>query len=343
MQKKLIALAVAAGFAAPAFADNVTIYGVLDAGLIQVSAENAKYRGIHDGILSSNRLGFKGSEDLGNGLSAIFLMEAAVDGDNGASFNMGDRNIWVGLDSKKLGSLKLGRNYSPGFGASVRVDAQGAAVWSPLLRMAASTSGNGSTLIQGTSGSRLSNSALYTSPRFNGFEVQTSYQFGEEATTNNTSYSNRWDVGVNYANGALNLDFVHASRNQTSGAANNSVDEYLMGGSYNFGFLKLLASYQDLDSNTAGGDVEIWNMGVVVPVGKGNIHFSYADRDDEGAANDGKSWALAYTHGLSKRTTIYTGIGKISNDSGVTHSYGLATGTAGKDETVFTVGMRHTF
>src|SRR5512139_2089513 len=100
MQKKLIALAIAGLASTAAFAQsNVTIYGLLDygysyrfdargmdsvtGGVSGLPKPNSSSQ-LNGGQQSGNRLGFKGTEDLGNGLKAVFLMEQGWLGDTGA-------------------------------------------------------------------------------------------------------------------------------------------------------------------------------------------------------------------------------------------------------------------
>lgn len=112
MQKKLIALAVAGLMSAPAFAQsNVTVYGLFDIGLAHYSdsavSGKANRTGIDQGFLNGSRLGFKGVEDLGNGLKASFLYEFNVGVDNGGDVG-GGRQTVLAL-SGNFGTLALGR------------------------------------------------------------------------------------------------------------------------------------------------------------------------------------------------------------------------------------------
>jgi predicted porin len=121
MQKKIIALAVAGALAAaPALAQtNVQIYGTIDMGVSHRtnSYQNgtASKTSIDSGMSEGNRLGFKGTEDLGNGLKALFTLEAGFDGDTGEQAQGGrlfGRQAFVGLTSD-YGTLIAGRLYTP--------------------------------------------------------------------------------------------------------------------------------------------------------------------------------------------------------------------------------------
>ena len=119
MQKKLIALAIAGAFVAPAaFAEsgNVTIYGIMDASYdITDNGNSTTAQGEKTNKVSSNssRLGFKGSEDLGNGLSAVWQLETGINVDGTTASNLNSRNTFVGLSGKTWGTVILGKHDTP--------------------------------------------------------------------------------------------------------------------------------------------------------------------------------------------------------------------------------------
>ena len=110
MKHKLIALATASLFAAPAFAQsNVTIYGVADVGVGYGKAGDSTFTGIINGVLAGPRLGFKGTEDLGNGLKAVFVLEQGYSVGTGApasSSRQFHRQSWAGLKGKSSDEAK---------------------------------------------------------------------------------------------------------------------------------------------------------------------------------------------------------------------------------------------
>ncbi len=140
MQKKLIALAIAGLVSAPAFAQsNVTIYGVADAYMGFGDHGANDMAAVSSGGLSGSRIGFRGAEDLGNGLKAVFTYEQGFDLDDSvnsdASQGLGGkaRQSFVGLGGS-FGTVSLGRQYAPGYDNIV--DAFG----NSLLLVAASSS-----------------------------------------------------------------------------------------------------------------------------------------------------------------------------------------------------------
>jgi len=351
MQKKLIALAVAGLVSAPAFAQsNVTIYGVADAYMAFGSQGDNDLSAVNSGGLAGSRIGFRGAEDLGNGLKAIFTYEHGVSID--ANDGLGEtlvRQQFVGL-AGGFGSVTLGRLYAPGFDHVV--DAFGN---SGILSPQSILSGDLGLSIDAGSGSRWSNSVAYNG-EFSGLKVRGIYSMnakeaatGEQGTDVNDN--DAYGLGLNYANGPLRVAAVY----QVIQADTADHKEWSVGGSYDFGVLTLAANYQDAKSvnNIDDNDADIWQVGVIVPVGAaGKVHLGYGEADVDFAAADGKSksYSIAYTHALSKRTTLYTGFNRTDNDNGlglgvVGHQSGVnvGTGAAGDESDVFAVGVNHTF
>jgi predicted porin len=390
MQKKIIALAVAGLASTAAFAQsNVQIYGVADAFVGYLHTSTALSRSadsvlVGSGGMSGSRLGFKGTEDLGNGLKAMFLLEQGFNIDNGTNLDAGstagaagtatassafNRQSFVGLSSK-AGDLTLGRQYAPGYGYSIAYDALAATAFSPLQQgqgfMAATAASTGN--------ARWNNSIKYVTPNMGGVQVQAVYRAGEQA--NEIAQNEGWAVGVEYKGGPIGVAYAyhHTESSANGGAAitkptaqvpgtTAAQDEHFIGFSFDAKVVIIRASYQmsDWGNRLAAGDGnfgQLYNLGVIVPVGKGNIHVGGAlgDRDGNPGAGGGradfKQAALAYTHGLSKRTTLYTGVSysdrsgagvtlaTVGADNGV---YGAGAAQAGQQATLFAAGINHQF
>lgn len=107
--------ATAAHAHAQADASSVTLYGSLDLGLTWIDNAQGDDRWfLGSGSKLSNRLGFRGREDLGGGLAAVFTIESGINADDGTvtlGGRMWGRQSWVGLASKTLGTLTFGRQY----------------------------------------------------------------------------------------------------------------------------------------------------------------------------------------------------------------------------------------
>ncbi|MDR1646820.1 MAG: porin [Zoogloeaceae bacterium] len=329
MQKKLIALAVAATAltTGSAFAQtNVTIYGSVDVGFTHRGDNVAKHTGsknsIDSGISSGNRLGFTGTEDLGNGVKALFTLEAGFnvdDGQQGQGGRLFGRQAFLGLTGG-FGTAIAGRLYTPHYSFLAAVDPfRSGTVGQYRNVFGAGINVGGENLFDPT---RVDNAIAYVSPSWSGFNVTVAYSnnaIGQEATENGGD--NRvWAILPRYTNGPLD---VALSYHQIKSHDTDNVDikNWALGGTYNFGSAKLHAFY---DQNKWNDPFEIdttiklksWLLGVSVPFGKHALQASYTQSKLSLTGVSGKSrqWALGYTYTLSKRTNFYAAVSDISND-----------------------------
>jgi len=229
MKKKLITLAVAStltaavAVSAPAFADtsNVTVYGVAD---LSYNLTNNGAIGTNQVSSNQSRLGLKGSEDLGDGLSAIWQLEQLINIDNsGAGNGLATRNSFLGLSSGSAGTVLLGRHDTPykiasrGFdvfadtiadnrslmGGSpyVTIPAPGAAAALTVTGTAANSSAGAS--FDGRQGDVVA----YVSPAMSGFTGIIAYVAGaENAAAAGQSKGSAWSLAGLYGNGPLNVN-----------------------------------------------------------------------------------------------------------------------------------------
>ncbi len=401
MNKKIIALAVASLASGVAIAQtNVTMYGVLDnmyvysQGKAGVGGGTNKFSGLNGGGgTAGNRLGFKGEEALGNGLKAVFTLEYGldIDGNNGiGTAGLNARQQFVGLSSN-WGTVALGRQYAPGFNATANNDALEATD----LGIQSSLSVYAGNSITPNSPARYNNAIAYTSNSMAGFTVSAIYGFGENSsitertptpadpdatttiTTRNdklvsTSENGSVGLGLNYANGPINLDAVYQSRQnvkqkwpaQTLGQGQGAdINEWYVGGSWDFKIVKAYASYQALDNNNRGivlgaygneiaAKNDIWTVGLSAPLGNGVVGISYGKLSvDNRNAPDGDSWGWGamYQYNLSKRTALYAAYSYFDNDRYSvpvqTQVAGNGEGIGARGESNYTLGagIRHSF
>lgn len=365
MQKKLIALAIAGLVSAPAFAQsNVTIYGVADAYVGFGEHGENDFRGVGSGALSGSRVGFRGTEDLGNGLKAVFVLEQGFTIDNGEEMGSGyQRQAFVGL-SGAFGTVALGRQYAPGYFFNYDGFSGGALGPQSIL-----SNGAGLTITP-NSGARWNNSVTYGGT-FSGLTVSGIYSArgietgggdvfntttGSWVTTADPSDDDAYGLGLAYANGPLKVSGVYQVVKNDAAAAgfDEKQKEWGLGASYDFGVVALSASYQQGDDlqGVDDRDAKLWTVGLGVPVGAaGKVLLSYAELELEqsGASDiDVKSYTVAYTHSLSKRTTAYVAFNRTDNDNGAglgLVSYGHKAGSTlgGEESDLFVIGVRHTF
>lgn len=329
--KKSLILAAAAGLVSSAALaqSNVVIYGIVDAGLVHESGGAAgSVTNLSSGVASGSRIGFKGKEDLGGGLSANFLLENGFNVDNGTLGQGGllfGRQAYVGLSSH-AGALTLGRQYSPYY--KVLRD-----VADPFVAGFAGRAGN----IMATN-ARVNNMIEYISPSYAGFSADLAWGLGEVA--GNTAGSRNLGTALGYANGPVVVKFAHHQTNNAT--ATDKTTNNLLAGTYNFGVALASLGYA-INKGTGTADSKDLIAGVTVPFGSSTVLASYIRHDERTAANkDANQWALGYSYRLSKRTDLYAAYARIDNSNGATFTVGNATDTGSGDK-AFNLGVRHTF
>jgi predicted porin len=126
-------------------------------------------------------------------------------------------------------------------------------------------------------------------------------------------------------------------------ATSNAVKNTFVGGTYDFHFVKAHAAWGKTTPDLNTVDHKIWMLGVTVPVGQGAILGAYTHVKNDLAPSDGTGYGLAigYTYALSKRTNLYTSYSHTSNDAN-SNAGGLAAAN-GENDSMFNVGIRHTF
>lgn len=350
MQKKLIALAVAGLVSAPAFAQsNVQIYGIMDLGFARHSgSENdsggldptdKSRTGIDSGNQAASRIGFRGTEDLGNGLKAFFQIEQGLNADRASTPT--NRQIFVGLQGD-FGKVRLGRDFNPSRSLVTGLDPFGA-----------SGVGNVQNIYQLQT--RVGNAIIYTSPNMGGFTAEVT--FTNNVDGNESAYEKGddnpndrlWNVVGKYSNGPL---MVGASYERIKNdAADGKIRAWNLVGSYDFGVVSLRGAYGQVKTDVGPFDSKAkqWMVAGVIPVSEaGSVLVSYnrIKIDTDLLAGDPKAsqWAVGYKHNLSKRTNVYATYAKVSTNNEAEGGFGVY---GGSNDNVFTsglnVGIRHNF
>ncbi|WP_343649304.1 porin [Herbaspirillum sp.] len=329
----------------------VTIYGIVDTGFVHESGgRNGSVNKITGGIGSGSRLGFKGTEDLGGGMSALFVLESGFQSDTGAMGQGGllfGRQSYVGLSGAQ-GTLTVGRQYTPHYTGFVLADP-----------FAAGFAGNAANLAA-NSGSRMDNTVKYVSPSFGGVSAEAVYGFGENAGSN--AMGRAWGGALAYANGGLSLRLAHHNRNMDTPTVQRSENakNTLLSGSYdlkvvkfNFGYginkgygssaLNNANAYGLAVAPTPTTDSHDMILGVTLPLGQHKLIASYIRKDDRTRFNqDASQLGLGYLYALSRRTELYTTVARIWNRNGAGYTVGSAIET-GSGDMAWNAGIRHTF
>ncbi|MBT9590243.1 MAG: porin [Thiobacillus sp.] len=355
MMKKILAAAIVSAFAAPAFAAtaNVDVYGQFRGSVDFVDADGAANEGRTRVSSNNSRIGFKGAEDLGGGLSAIWQWEyafqldqqgatqpqTATDSVGGNSY----RNTFVGLSSKTLGALTLGTQESP-----LKTSTGPLAVFGDTLADYRSVFTKLST--------RSDNSILYTSPDMGGLTLQAMYGAQNEAGNGTLSDPTFYALSGVYKNGPLYATLAYQDAKAVSSTnVSSNTKAWRAGVGYTFGNTKLGLAYENNDAESAAGvttnDGSAWYLSVAHKMGNVTLNAAYTDRDEytSGANNGAQQYTVGAEYALSKRTGVYALYTKVSNDTNGTNGIGPSTGiatvstVAGGDASGLSLGVNHSF
>jgi predicted porin len=378
MSKKLLAAAIVAALAPAAVmaeASNVTIYGRIDYGFMSRGGDSGglsqagrtgRLNDFEDGILGTNRFGFKGSEDLGNGLKAIYEFEFGFSGDSGQSFGgTSNRHSWVGLTGAfgtALGGRVDGARYSF------------VGKYDPFKNQ---TVANAGSLFGVTSGlgqaDRADNAVVYITPELApGLKFLAAYTTsllseagsgaiaGQDVETGDTPL---YAIAAMYDNGPISLllDYENLQIKRSGpGGSDLEFDLWVAGASYDFGLVKLSAYYESTEgddtASKAVSNGDGWLIGLSAPVSPNiTLKASYVQANDDRANDsDCSKWGIGGEYAFSKRTTAYATYAKINNDRlavcGISKNAAGGNGTGssgaggtGYGDSGFNVGIAHTF
>ncbi len=353
MKKLHLALALAGAFTGVAHAQSaVEVYGIVDVGLVRDSGSVIDTTGssygtkLSSGAQSGTRLGFKGKEDLGNGLNALFVLETGIAADTGF-LNQGNRAFgrqsFVGLQGD-FGTLTLGRQYTSYFLTLNQVAdpfASGLAGNAQNLMLPGTRNANiiEASITGADRAIRMDNAIKYATPVFENFSAEIAYGFGEDRTK---SDANRVITGsVGYDSKPLNVRLAYYEKNNFDDTAN--LKSTMLAANYDLEFAKIYAAFAD---NDWVGQTKTRNylIGATVPFGAHKVIASYIRADGRGiyAANDADQWGIGYTYSLSKRTNLYAAYGYISNDGAARYTVGNNSDN-GTTTKAFNLGVRHVF
>lgn len=373
MQKKIIALAVAAAFSAPAFAD-VTPYGIIDGAIASVSATGQKSDLLAlSGGASTSRIGVKVTEDLGDGLTAVGVLEYGLDTETAqqstttptitttggatststgvTASNLAARQQMLAL-AGSFGTVATGYLQTAGYDFAGKFDPLTGSSASPLQSV---TKGGGFLIGAVTAAARAQRALAYISPDLNGLTLAVNYATDIRAagslgnlTVADTAADKKVSAtlaSATYVAGPLTVGVVYAGTSNP--ASTSDVKEYAMGGSYDLGVAKVMGTYQSSTANSVTNSA--YSLTGVMPVGTNAVALSYAKNAMNTANTNGSGMTLGYLHTLSKTTTAYAAYSSSTNDSG-TNAYSvdnniLAGGTwaNGGSSSLVAVGLRKKF
>jgi len=342
MKKHTPLLALVSLFAAGAASaqSSVTMFGVVDVNARYVKNGDLKVKQLGTDGLNSSRLGFRGVEDLGDGLKASFWLEAALNPDDGTVNSSGKfwhRRSTVSLEGA-FGEVRLGRDYTPTYTGISDFDAFGDNGVGKFSNLQSKLGGTVNT------NSRADNEISYFLPKnLGGAYGQLTVAAGE-GTVGGKYVGGR----IGYAAGPLNVSGSYGTTE-----ANAAEDKYKVGSlgvSYDLGVVKLLGSLTQLKFLDRKESLAL--LGVSAPLGSGLLRASFGRADLKSGtaatqtadADDATLIAIGYVHNLSKRTALYTTASRINNKGG--QKFAVATPPAiagGQKSSGFEAGLRHSF
>lgn len=367
MKKTLIALAALA--ATGAFAQSsVTLYGVADvfvgsreANTVTavgpaLNANKQRQSVVDSGGLSGSRWGLRGSEDLGNGLKANFVLESTINIDRGTDNAGFDRQAFVGL-SGSFGAVSMGRQYNEFYNIRTQfLSAQAASLFdatngtpatvaggaaiaafktaaiptaAQAITAAAALNGQGNRIGAWTGNvNRINDSLRYQTPEISGFKAAVVFGMGENKNnpTPNTNATRNVSGSLSYTNGPIGVALVHSTDELVKGS---KLKNTAIGGFYDLGVAKAFLSYNKAEYTGVAKQDE-FAVGVRAPIGAATLiaQYGHSKGDDLGK---NQSFGLEAQYSLSRRTTAYAAFNE----------------TKAYDDffknNVFGLGLRHTF
>ena len=315
MKKNIIALAIASALAAPAAFAAPTVYGLASASIDSVTDQGMS---VQDG---ASRLGVKGSEDLGNGLTAVYKMEFAVTATDNAAIS--SRNKYVGL-AGGFGTVLLGRHDTP-------------------LKMIQSTDlfndsaadnkkiGGGLGLAAASGEVRVDSAIAYVSPSFSGVKIIAA-GVSNLAAGDKNALTNVISLAATYGSAKEGVYLAAAMNSFSKDVTVVAASETRITAQYAKNALVANVLYTSADKvGVEGSNIQIgagYTMGKMTP----KVKYSMVDFKST-AVDDGSTIALGLDYALGKNTT--TTVEYVAEDKNVS-------GT-GKEQNTISLGLAHKF
>jgi len=318
MKKKLLTAAIAAAMIAPLAANAAggpTVYGVAHVAVELIDDEGSTDESTWRVNSRQSILGVKGSEDLGNGLKAVYKMEFQVDldgqnddtgyglQDNGITGgDISNRNTYVGL-SGNWGTVLLGKHDDPIKMMTISRDKFNTTLgdWNEV------EANTGVDTMEDKGANRQMDAITYISPNFNGFTAVAQTAPGEDQTNDGID-DGFLSIGAKYVNGPIYIGAGWEERDYNNG--NDEEESWRIAGSYQFGDFNVGAMYHDTDDvdNNTNIESNTWQLSGSYAFGNNVVKAMWQEGENEisGATDlEYEAWALGLDHNFSKRTRVY--------------------------------------
>ena len=368
--KPIITAALALGLGGLAQAQSLTIYGSIDEYFNHMSSSSgARLNTLQDGKDLRSRLGFRGAEDLGGGLSAKFQLEMGLSATSGAtadSTRAFDRQSWVGLADSSLGELRLGRQNTAIFYRGDYIDYTARTLGSMVNNFGVP--------------SRYDNDVAYISPRWAGLQLEGHFAQQQASATTAQVSTPILQAAADYLNGPVRVGYAGLeAKAPLNSPVNANVYYHNLYANYDYGKGKVYAVFirsNNIASSSSGNDAAqvLGNVGGAVSWASGAVNRQFdiyqlsADYNVTGQLRVGALWgrisdksgsgqnasggSIGAYYALSKRTTLSALWETMRNDANAgfrpSGSAGLSPNFAGSDvngRTIsgFQVGILHRF
>jgi len=382
MQKKIIVLAIASVLAAPAaFADtsNVTLYGKADMSYDFISTGNnaAGVAGVNKGNVSSNvsKFGIKGSEDLGDGLSAVWQIEQQVNMDNSSNScpavvipaggatvpacnaNNGilaTRNTFLGLKSNDMGMVLMGRHDTP-----YKISTRALDIFGDSIADSRSLTGgvSGRTAASSFDG-RPTDVIAYISPSFSGFTGAVAYvNLAETNVTAAAPKANALSLAGMYSADPFYASLAFEEHKLDTVVVGGKEKATKVGFGYKMDAFKVNFAYEKTSDNLGALGANKYGHSAYYLAGQYNftsidaVKLAYGKVNQIGATanSSANQFSLGYDHNLSKRTKVYAIYTSLKNGAGTNNGFSQSTAAAasnsgfGTSPSVLSLGMSHAF
>ena len=359
MKKSLIALAMMAAVGAASAQSSVTLFGIVDVAVTRGQGSVADRTQLTSSGYNVSRIGFRGTEDLGGGLSASFWLEAGIEADNGqgTATNTNNQLSGVGPGRQGLtfnrrstvslagswGELRAGRDIVPSSLTVVNFDPfNNLGVGASLVAINSAVGG----FTSDPAGARASNSIGYLLPaRIGGFYGQAMYYMGENLEGPTEDDGTGFSARLGFASGPFNVSGAYGKNNFAIG----DFETWNLGAQWDFGVVRMMGMYAHHAGSAAGAtgsfDGDGWLLGGMIPVGAGEIKLAYSTYKVDLAASSrqAKKLAIGYVHNLSKRTAVYATYAHLNNAGQAAVSLGGSVTAPGTSSSGVDFGLRHSF
>lgn len=362
MQKKIIAMAIAAAISAPAFADNanVTVYGKAILDIENVQNDKSTLSSATRVQTNASRFGVKGKEDLGDGLSAFYQYEVTIDanGDGKSGAGAGTRNSGVGLEGG-FGTVIMGTWDTPFKTAHNKMELfDNTTVFSAtnVLGRTNVPTASTPTITANNFNTRATHALVYVAPSLADVVVTAAFS-PDQGTTTGAATSQGSNKSVASLSGVYDVDSIYVAaayenRADNTTAGKNDTAARLVA-RYTLGDFWVGATVENItiNNNSTSGGVTTnltytqnnSELAALYKMGASSIGLSYVTAGATNWVSDGANQvSLRYGYNLSKRTELFAAYTQLKNDKNGTYGFnaGNAFGTnAGSTQTAFGTGM----